>query len=118
MLHTAPENSIAINGDVATITGGNAGSQCHVESIWPAGSSITETSLSGDITNVYKEIKINVSARYPEFITLLVAVGSSETMPTITSSGDWNEMIINLTFSNGRQDKITVKPTNIEFETN
>ena len=43
---------------------------------------------------------------------------SSETMPTITSSGNWNEMIINLTFNNGRQDKITVKPTNIEFETN
>ena len=118
LLHTAPNNSISINGDIVTITGGNVGSHCYVESIWPTGVSITETSLSGSITNIYKELKININARYPEFITLLVAAGSSETMPAITRSGDWNEMIINLTFSNGRQDKITVMPTNIEFETN
>ncbi len=116
LLHTAPQNSIIISNNTTTITGGNAGSQCYIESIWPTGVSITETPLSGTVTSIYKELKINTYARTPDFINLLVAAGNSESMPVITKTGNWSEMIINILFSSGREDKITVTPTNIKFE--
>ena len=116
LLHTAPENNISISSNIVAITGGN-GSYCYVENIYPtSGVSMNETSLSGAVTNIYKEIKINKTAVSPEFISLIIAAGSTETMPTITSSGNWNNMVITLIFSNGRKDTVIVTPTNITFK--
>lgn len=130
LLHTDERNSFTVfpAENTATIVGHKKGGLCDVKLLWPQKelelmeSDLTNALLPdhknmGDhdrpLAKYFKELAATTTAKNPHFVSILMARGSEEAAPKITTSGDYTKLEIRIKFENGREDTLLVTPQDI-----
>ena len=115
LLHSDVNNIFNITSSNVYINGASA--VCSLNCLWPATPGISETHFTSGLENVYKELIIQTTAKNPRFMILLVAASTNEALPAVSKSGDDSSMTVELLFSSGRKDTLTVMQNDINFST-
>ncbi len=129
LLHTAKDNTITMGPGAGEfhIQGPGAGSAvCFVKFLAPAtGLAVAESDLSGqtfvrrDGTYYYdrffKEIHASYSGTNPKFAAILVAAESLADLPTIETTQTLDGLVVEITFSDGMKDQVTITDNDMDF---
>ena len=116
-LHTDNANNLVVNDTSkgAHIEGSNAIAGAYNKCVIKCLSPGTYSLSLGDVTSVYKEMKVSTSDYNPRFVIMMMTIEDDQTMPTITKTGDADDMSLTIAFANGVTDVIDLSLQDIDF---
>ncbi len=129
LLHTKTNNVITMGSSAGEfyIRGPETTSAvCFVKFLNPVqGLTVTETNLTGQTfisrdttyyyTKFFKEIQAAYSGINPKFTAILIAAKSTNDLPVVETVQSASNLILNISFLDGREDLVTVTDTNMNY---